>query len=188
MKSRLRFALDGNNKAVIDGNIEHSEDLRDEVALQFRQNFKTTGNLATFNFCNGTNSQFKITPHGGDPDECRDIASRLSMFQLENLSFALEVEKNNRLGNLKKDSVSDGNLDLRTPLSFDELVQHGLNNGATVVNGMPWSWKINGKAVSHENNECYIIETINGDEHFHKGTDRIIAFEHGLKILVNHTH
>lgn len=111
MKSRLRFALDGNNKAVIDGNIENSEDLRDEVALQFRQNFKTTGNLATLQLCNGTNNQFKITPHGGDLDECKIISESLSMFQLENLSLALEVEKNKRIGDtfIKVEEVEDNN-------------------------------------------------------------------------------
>ena len=96
MKSKLRFALDGNNKAVIDAHIEHSDDLRDEVALQFRQNFKTTGNLATMHFCFKENEQIKITPYGGDIEESKKIASELSLYQLENLTEALSIEKSNR--------------------------------------------------------------------------------------------
>lgn len=133
MKSRLRFALDGNNKAIIDGNIEHSEDLRDEVALQFRQNFKTTGNLATFHFCNGTNNQFSITPYGGDIEESKLIASNLPLYQLESLALAIELEKSNRFKSgayttqgtdiiYPKISIqSMDNLDLKVDKSYDKI-------------------------------------------------------------------
>lgn len=53
-------------------------------------------------------------------------------------------------------------------MSFNELVQNGLLNGANVNNGMPWSWKINGKSITHENDNCYIIETIDGNEDLNK--------------------
>lgn len=76
----------------------------------------------------------------------------------------------------------ENNLELRKTISFDELVNHGLANGANVNNGMPWSWKINGKAITHENDNCYIIETVDGMKHFHKG-DSLIAYESGLQIL-----
>ncbi len=42
-------------------------------------------------------------------------------------------------------------------ITFDELVAHGIANGANIVNGMPWSFKYAGRAVSHENNDCYLI-------------------------------
>lgn len=71
-------------------------------------------------------------------------------------------------------------------LSFDDLVRNGIYNGANVINGMPWSWKINGKSVTHENDECYIVETINGNEHFHKGDYLVIGGEH-LYILKGNT-
>jgi len=47
-------------------------------------------------------------------------------------------------------------------ITFDELVKHGLENGANVVNDMPWSWDYNGHAISHENDECYLIPTLEG--------------------------
>ena len=79
----------------------------------------------------------------------------------------------------------DNNLELHKIISFDELVERGLKNGANIVDGFPWSWKINGKSITHENNKCYIIETVDGMKRFHSG-DFIIAYESGLKILINH--
>ena len=67
-------------------------------------------------------------------------------------------------------------------ISFNELIQHGLNNGSNVVNEMPWSWKINGKSVTHENNHCYLIETIDGLKRF-EHPDKLIAFGDGLRIM-----
>lgn len=86
---------------------------------------------------------------------------------------------------LKQPTPEVGNLKLHKQITFDELVKHGLDNGANVINGMPWSWKINGKAISHENDYCYIVETINGSEHFYKG-QYLIAFKNGLKILIDY--
>lgn len=79
----------------------------------------------------------------------------------------------------------ENNLELHKQITFDELIIHGLKNGANVNNGMPWSWKINGKAISHENDTTYIIQTMEGNEHFHKG-EFLIAYEDGLKIMRNH--
>ena len=78
----------------------------------------------------------------------------------------------------------ENNLELHKQITFDELVKHGLENGANVNNGMPWSWKINGKAITHENDNCYIIETIDGNKHFERG-EFLIAYESGLRILTN---
>lgn len=84
----------------------------------------------------------------------------------------------------------ENNLELNKLITFDEVVKHGLENGANVVNGIPWSWKINGKTITHENDECYLIEVSKGGweymeseiKKFNKG-DELIAFEHGLHIF-----
>lgn len=47
-------------------------------------------------------------------------------------------------------------------ITFDELVAHGLASGANVVNGMPWSFKYKGQPISHENDDCYLIPTLEG--------------------------
>lgn len=43
--------------------------------------------------------------------------------------------------------------------TFSEFVEYGKNNGGNIVNGMPWSFKINGTTVTHENDQCYLICT-----------------------------
>lgn len=47
-------------------------------------------------------------------------------------------------------------------ITFDELVEHGKANGANIVEGMPWSFDYNGHPISHENDECYLIPTLEG--------------------------
>ena len=47
-------------------------------------------------------------------------------------------------------------------ITFDELVQHGLQNTTNIVNGMPWSFSYNGHPISHENDRCYLILTLEG--------------------------
>ncbi len=47
-------------------------------------------------------------------------------------------------------------------ITFEELVNHGIASGAKKYNGTPWSWEYNGHAISHENDECYLITTLEG--------------------------
>lgn len=47
-------------------------------------------------------------------------------------------------------------------IKFDELVQHGRDNGANIVNGMPLSFSYAGHAISHENDQRYLIPTLEG--------------------------
>lgn len=74
------------------------------------------------------------------------------------------------------------NLDINARLTFKELIKHGIENGANVVNEMPWSWKINGYSVTHENDGCYIIETIDGFKKFRDG-DVLAVYKKGLHIF-----
>ena len=74
------------------------------------------------------------------------------------------------------------NLELHKQINFDDLVKHGIENGANIVDGMPWSWKINNNPVTHENNTTYLIETMDGQKVFEKG-NILIAYESGLKVF-----
>lgn len=53
-------------------------------------------------------------------------------------------------------------------ITFDELVQHGINQcksegrESNIINGMPWSFSYNDHHISHENDQCYIIPTLEG--------------------------
>lgn len=49
-----------------------------------------------------------------------------------------------------------------TAITFDQLVAHGIAAGGNVVNGMPWSFTYNGHAITHENDDCYLIPTLEG--------------------------
>lgn len=74
------------------------------------------------------------------------------------------------------------NLGYWKQLSFKALIEHGRNNGANIVNNMPWSWKINGKSVTHERDDLYLVECISGIERFEEG-DQIRAETDGLRYL-----
>ena len=50
-------------------------------------------------------------------------------------------------------------------VSFEELVEHGRKSGAPIINGMPWSFDFEGFAVTHENDDCYLI----GNMRFERG-------------------
>lgn len=60
-------------------------------------------------------------------------------------------------------------------LTFDELVEYGKTHEANIVNGMPWSFKINDRAITHENDDCYLIETLEGTMKFTRGDMLIIG-------------
>lgn len=59
-------------------------------------------------------------------------------------------------------------------ITFDELVQHGIDSGANCIRGMPWSFQYAGHPITHENDDCYIIPTLEG--HMKMGrTDMLIT-------------
>lgn len=86
---------------------------------------------------------------------------------------------------METNKTMDKNLELHKQISFNELVQHGLDNEANIVNGMPWSWKINGAAITHENDDCYIVETAYEGNQKMRRFNTLIAHENGLHILVD---
>lgn len=53
--------------------------------------------------------------------------------------------------------------------TFEELVEHGKAQGATCHNGMPWSFDYKGQPVTHENDDCYLIPTLEGVMKFQRG-------------------
>lgn len=67
-------------------------------------------------------------------------------------------------------------------ITFDELVEYGKTHRANIVNGMPWSFEYRtvhyptpGEAVehiwgiTHENDDCYLIPTLEGTMKFERG-------------------
>ena len=54
-------------------------------------------------------------------------------------------------------------------ITFEELVQHGLDNNAHVVDGVPWSLTYKGHPITHEDNDCYLVPTLEGIMRFNRG-------------------
>jgi hypothetical protein len=54
-------------------------------------------------------------------------------------------------------------------ITFDELVEHGKLNSTGVVRGMPWSFEYAGQHITHENDDCYLIPTLEGTMRFNRG-------------------
>lgn len=54
-------------------------------------------------------------------------------------------------------------------ITFDELVNIGKASGAPCYNGMPWSFNYQGQPITHENDNCYLIPTLEGTMRFERG-------------------
>lgn len=63
-------------------------------------------------------------------------------------------------------------------ITFDELVEYGRLHGThvvsrlhgtNIVNGMPWSFDYKGKPITHENDDCYLIPTLEGTMRMERG-------------------
>ena len=54
-------------------------------------------------------------------------------------------------------------------ITFDELVAHGVASGTAIINGMPWSFNYKGQPITHENDDCYLIPTLEGTMKFNRG-------------------
>lgn len=51
-------------------------------------------------------------------------------------------------------------------VTFEEFVEYGKLHGGNSVTGMPWSFQYEGHPVTHENNGCYLIPTLEGTMKF----------------------
>ncbi|AFU87197.1 hypothetical protein CcrSwift_gp025 [Caulobacter phage CcrSwift] len=58
-------------------------------------------------------------------------------------------------------------------ITFDELVAHGIAEykagRGNYVNGMPWSFDYKGQRVTHEDDDTYLIPTLEGTMTFSRG-------------------
>lgn len=52
-------------------------------------------------------------------------------------------------------------------ITFLELVEHGINNCKHLSDtNMPWSFSYKGHPITHENDKCYLIPTLEGTMKF----------------------
>lgn len=73
-------------------------------------------------------------------------------------------------------------------IDFDGLVAFGIANGGNVVEGMPWSFTYEGAAVTHENNDCYIVCPRDTTRHLRlcRGDYLVKTDDGGLHVLQPH--
>jgi hypothetical protein len=63
-------------------------------------------------------------------------------------------------------------------ITFEELVEYGILHAANLVNGVPWSFDYKGHPITHENDDCYLIPTLEGTMKFTRG-DMLITGVNG---------
>lgn len=51
-------------------------------------------------------------------------------------------------------------------ITFEEFIEYGISVGANIVNGMPWAFFYKGHPITHENDSCYRIPTLEGFMNF----------------------
>jgi hypothetical protein len=54
-------------------------------------------------------------------------------------------------------------------ITFDELVEHGRTCAESSREGVPWSFKYKGHPITHENDDCYLIPTLEGIMNMNRG-------------------
>ena len=55
-------------------------------------------------------------------------------------------------------------------ITFEELVEYGRAHcGPHTHDGIPWSFSFGGHPITHENDDCYLIPTLEGTMRFERG-------------------
>lgn len=62
-------------------------------------------------------------------------------------------------------------------LTFDEMVNRGRAHAVAVVDGVPWSFEINGYPVTHETDDEYLITTLEGTHRMTRADMLIIGIK-----------
>lgn len=80
------------------------------------------------------------------------------------------------------DQASFAEEDLGIEYTFDQFVQHGRDNGGNIVNGIPWSWKFHGHAVTNHTETCYLLLTSFGDIKVQPGDVVTVGSDGGVSV------
>ena len=51
-------------------------------------------------------------------------------------------------------------------IDFEEFIEYGKNHTDNIIDGMPWNFEYKGHSVTHENDKCYLIPTLEGIHNF----------------------
>ena len=68
-------------------------------------------------------------------------------------------------------------------ITFEELVEYGKKQeGANIVDGMPWSFDYKDVPITHENDSCYLIQTLTGMQRM--GLDDVLMSNDAGELIV----
>lgn len=59
--------------------------------------------------------------------------------------------------------------------TFDQMLEEGKKIATTIVNGVPWSFTFKGFAVTHERDDCYLIQFQNGASQMTKDSVLVVT-------------
>lgn len=62
--------------------------------------------------------------------------------------------------------------------TFEEFVAHGKQHAQSSVDGVPWSFEFNGRPITHENDDLYLIPITR------EGTTLFAPFARGDRLVV----
>ena len=51
-------------------------------------------------------------------------------------------------------------------ITFEELIEYGKAHADIFIERFPWSFEYNGHPIMYENDQCYIIPTLEGEMNF----------------------
>jgi len=66
---------------------------------------------------------------------------------------------------------------------FHDFVKYGKEHSENVVDGIPWHFDYKGNAVSHENDDCYLITTIDDMLSFESDSVLLIGVNNKLSVI-----
>lgn len=67
-------------------------------------------------------------------------------------------------------------------ITFEDLIKHGIDSGANIENGMPWSFNFSYFHVSHETDQLYIVSWPEGKLHIRPG-ELLVVDDNGARIV-----
>jgi hypothetical protein len=118
MKSKVTFDLDGQNRAVIQAQIIYTDDVRDKIAVKFKEAFRAASSIAVVHYlppAGGEGVVMQITPLPGnlkheDPHFIRNYTWNIGRDQVEELIEILtkqlnEWKENEKISKPKKASM-----------------------------------------------------------------------------------
>lgn len=91
----------------------------------------------------------------GNVSPAEDGDTRSVMYEVD--FYKALKEYSQQSAGLRWVKASESGLPTIEVVTLEQLIEHGRNNGANIVNDMPWSFRYKEHSVTHENDDCYLV-------------------------------